>query len=373
MKRSRYTETQIISILKEADAGARVKDACRRHGISDADLLQLEIEVRWAVGLRSQTHEGDGTGAEPVQAHVRRIGTRELCAEGCHRPKALRPSKKREVVSYLVAEHQLPVRRATAAVKLSRAAYYKQPKGRKPSDDGPIIDALNALVDDNTRWGFWMCFDRLRLDGHRGNHKRVWRVYCEMKLNLPRRKKKRLPERERQSMDVIPLPNRVWSMDFMSDALYAGRRFRTLNVLDEGIREALAIVVDTSIPSGRVTRELDQLIELREGPAAIRCDNGPEFCAQGLIDWCDERGIEIRYIQPGKPNQNAFIERFNKSYRDEVLDAHLFSSLDQVREISELWRVKYNEYRPHDALGRIPPAMYMRNLKLENSSLELST
>lgn len=276
-------------------------------------------------------------------------------------------------MSYLVAEHQLPIARAAAAVKLSRAAYYKKPKGRKPDNDGPVIDALNALVEENTRWGFWMCYDRLRLDGWPWNHKRVWRVYCEMKLNLPRRKKKRLPERERQSMEVIPLPNQVWSMDFMSDALYGGRRFRTLNVLDEGVREALAIVVDTSIPSARVIRVLDQQVELRGKPLAIRCDNGPEFCAQSFIDWCQERGVEIRYIQPGKPNQNAFIERFNKSYRDEVLDAHLFSTLDQVREISEQWRIKYNEYRPHDALGRIPPAMYMRKLKLENSSFELST
>lgn len=145
------------------------------------------------------------------------------------------------------------------------------------------------------------------------------------------------------------------------------------NVLDEGVRESLAIVVDTSIPSGRVIRELDKLVELRGRPAAIRCDNGPEFCAQSFIDWCHEHGIAIRYIQPGKPNQNAFIERFNKSYRQEVLNAHLFSTLDQVREISEQWRIKYNEYRPHDALGRIPPAMYMRKLKLENSNYKLST
>ena len=117
---------------------------------------------------------------------------------------------------------------------------------------------------------------------------------------------------------------------------------------------------------------LEQQTELRGRPAAIRCDNGPEFCAWSFVDWCNERGIEIRYIQPGKPNQKAFIERFNKSCRQEVLNAHLFSTLDQVREISEEWRIKYNEYRPHDALGAIPPAMYMRKPKLENSSLELS-
>ena len=235
------------------------------------------------------------------------------------------------------------------------------------------LQQLQIIAERKPRWGFKKMNAYLRNQGYRWNHKRLYRVYCEMKLNLPRRKKKRLPERERQSMEVIPLPNQVWSMDFMSDALYAGRRFRTLNILDEGVREALAIVVDTSIPSGRVIRVLEQQMELRGKPAAIRCDNGPEFCAQSFIDWCNEHGIEIRYIQPGKPNQNAFIERFNKSYRQEVLNAHLFSTLDQVREISEQWRIKYNEYRPHDALGRIPPAMYMRKLKLENSNYELST
>lgn len=144
-----------------------------------------------------------------------------------------------------MAEHGLSVSRATAAVKLSRSAYYRKPQSnqaQRQRRDQPVIDALNKLVEKCPRWGFWMCFDRLRLDGHRWNHKRVWRVYCEMKLNLPRRKKKRLPTRERQCMEVIPLPNQVWSMDFMSDALYAGRRFRTLNILDEGVRELLAIV-----------------------------------------------------------------------------------------------------------------------------------
>jgi putative transposase len=270
-----------------------------------------------------------------------------------------------------VAEHGLAITRATGAVKLSRTAFYRSPQANRERLDRPVIDALNALVEKHPRWGFWMCFDRLRLDGHRWNHKRVWRVYRTMGLNLPRRKKRRLPQRERQSMDVLPMPNQVWSMDFMSDALYRGRRFRVLNVMDEGVREALAQVIDTSIPSGRVIRTLQQLIEVRGKPVALRCDNGPEFCAQAFIDWCKSHGIEIRYIQPGKPNQNAFIERFNKTYRDEVLNAHLFSTLEQVREITEEWKTTYNEYRPHDALGRVPPAVFMKQLKLENSSYEV--
>lgn len=219
-----------------------------------------------------------------------------------------------------------------------------------------------------------MCFDRLRLDGHGWNHKRVWRVYCAMKLNLPRRKKRRLPARERQTMSVPARPNAVWALDFMSDALYGGRRFRTLNVLDEGVRQALAIVIDTSIPAGRVIRTLEQLIDWYGEPVALRCDNGPEFIAQALSEWCRRHAIELRHIQPGKPNQNAFIERFNRTYRTEVLDAYLFRDLHEIREITEKWLMTYNEYRPHDSLGRMPPAMFRAGLKTpENSTFELST
>src|SRR5262245_22077471 len=123
----------------------------------------------------------------------------------------------------------------------------------------------------------------------------------------------------------------------MSDTLYHGRRFRTLNILDEGVREAMDIVIVTSIPSGRVVRVLEQLSRWRELPQAIRCDNGPEIVSHAFTDWCDEHGIEIRYIQPGKPNQNAYIERFNRTYREEVLNAYLFDDLDQVREITYHW------------------------------------
>ena len=146
-------------------------------------------------------------------------------------------------------------------------------------------------------------------------------MYRQLRLNLPRRTKKRLPVRPAHPLAVIPQPNVVWAVDFMSDTLYGGRRFRTLNVLDEGVREALAIEVDTSLPADRVIRVLDQLVAWRGRPHAIRLDNGPEFLAERFATWCQERQITLRYIQPGKPNQNAFVERFNRTYRHEVLDA----------------------------------------------------
>ena len=266
----------------------------------------------------------------------------------------------------------MSIQRACRAVNLSRAAYYRATKGLA-ADDEPVIEALNGIVGKHGRWGFWKCHERLRLDGYQWNHKRTWRIYCAMRLNLPRRARKRLV-RPPQPLDVPARPNEIWALDFMSDSLYQGRRFRTLNILDEGVREALAIEIDTSLPAERVVRTLQQLAAWRGLPKAIRLDNGPELTAQRFTTWCAVMGIELRHIQPGKPNQNAFIERFNRSYRTEVLNGWLFASLDEVREITHQWIVSYNEERPHHALGNLPPAVYRERLLAGlNSTLQLST
>lgn len=157
----------------------------------------------------------------------------------------------------------------------------------------------------------------------------------------------------------------------MSDTLYSGMRFRVLNIIDEGVREALDIVVDTSITAKRLVRVLDLLKSQRGVPKAIRVDNGPEMTAQVFADWCSENNVRINYIQPGCPNQNAYIERFNRSYREEVLDPHIFSTLSQVRDLSWAWLTSYNEERPHSSLGNIPPAEFKRRIQAENSTLEL--
>jgi putative transposase len=214
-------------------------------------------------------------------------------------------------------------------------------------------------------------FHALRLEGHRWNHKRVWRVYCAMKLNQKRRAKRRLPDRPRVPLAVPSEPNHTWSFDFMSDTLYSGHRYRVLNIIDEGTREALDIVIGTSLPSGRVVRTLQALVAEHGKPRRIRVDNGAEMTAQLFVDWCREENIEIAYIQPGKPNQNAYIERFNRSFRTEVLDANIFSSLGQVRELAWAWLLSYNEERPHAALGNIPPAEFKRLVTVENSSIPL--
>jgi putative transposase len=272
-----------------------------------------------------------------------------------------------------VGEGGLSIQRACRAVNLSRAAYYRKAGGELAAGDELVMDALHGIVARHGRWGFWKCHERLRLDGHAWNHKRTWRIYCALRLNLPRRSRKRLV-RPAQPLDAPTGPNEIWALDFMSDSLYQGRRFRTLNILDEGVREALAIEIDTSLPAERVVRTLQHLAAWRGLPRAIRLENGPELTAQRFTTWCAVKGIELRHIQPGKPNQNAFIERFNRSYRTEVLNSWLFASLDEVREITHQWIISYNEERPHDVLGNLPPMVYRERLLAGlNSTLQLST
>ena len=258
----------------------------------------------------------------------------------------------------MAAEHRISVRRSCQIARLSRAAYYRPPQPAVERD-GPVIAALNAIVERHPRHGFWKCFDRIHRQGHPWNWKRVYRVYREMRLNLPRRARRRLPTRLRRPLDAPPVLNRTWALDFMADALYGGRKFRVLNVIDEGNREALAIEVGTSIPSTRVIRLLEDLVELHGRPSMLRVDNGPELTAVDFSDWCREREIEIGYIQPGKPDQNAYIERFNRSLRGEVLDAWVFESIAEVRAVTEEWLEDYNSERPHDSLGRVPPLTFL--------------
>lgn len=270
-----------------------------------------------------------------------------------------------------MAESKLSVRRACDLAGLARSAWYSEPQDRLRRDR-EVIDALQVIVEKHRRWGFWKCFGRLRLDGWLWNHKRVHRIYKDLGLNHKRRTKKRLPRREAVTMVVPARPNAVWSLDFMHDTLYSGRRFRTLNVMDEGIREALGIEIDTSLTGARVVRVMEQMKEWYGLPEMIRCDNGPELLSTPFVTWCEHNGVELRHIQPGKPNQNAYIERFNRTYREEVLSAYLFEDLDQVREITWQWMREYNEERPHDALGNVPPATYRHALEAGNSTFKRS-
>lgn len=227
-----------------------------------------------------------------------------------------------------------------------------------PKDDSALQDALTQVTTRHPSIGFWQSYYRLRNRGFAWNHKRLRRVYRAMGLHIRRRAKKRLPERVKQPLTIPTALNQMWSIDFMSDSLADGRKFRILNIMDDFNRESLAIEADTSLPSLRVIRTLSKVINERGKPMCIRTDNGPEFISHQLQQWCEEKGISLQYIQPGKPTQNAFIERKNGSMRRELLKAYIFQSLPEVRAMSEEYRIDYNEERPHKALGYLSPVRY---------------
>lgn len=257
----------------------------------------------------------------------------------------------------MIKENGLSERQACETMRISRSSYrYK----KVLKADEAIIDALNELVSKHPSIGFWNSHYRLRKT-QSWNHKRVYRVYTQMGLNIRPRARKRLPARVKQALFQPASMNQVWSMDFMSDSLWDGRNYRLLNVIDDYNREMLCIEADISLPALRVTRVLENLIRERGIPQMIRVDNGPEFISRQLDMWCKERKIQLVFIQPGKPMQNGFIERCNGSIRRELLNAYVFRTLTEVRDMSEKWRLDYNTERPHKALNYKSPSDLLQN------------
>ncbi|WP_386339145.1 IS3 family transposase [Xanthomonas citri pv. citri] len=369
MRTSKFTETQIIATLKQADAGVPVKDICRQVGISTATYYQwkskyggLEAsELRRVKELESENAKLKRMYAELALDNA---AMKDLIGK-----KTLGPARKREAVRFLIEVHARPLRRSCACVGLSRAAWYAPPLDWTVRD-AELIAEIARYVEAHPSRGFWKCSDYLRKQQPSWNPKRIYRVYKAMKLNLRRTAKRRLPKRERVPLYVPRLPDTVWSVDFMSDALACGRRFRTFNVVDDFNREALHIEVDTSINSQRLVRVFEQIKRDHGLPQVVRSDNGPEFLGEAFTSWLKTNGVALQYIQPGKPNQNAFIERFNRTFREEVLDLNLFACLDEVREAAHWWMIDYNDARSHDSLGAMTPVEY-RNKYAESSTFEV--
>ena len=279
------------------------------------------------------------------------------------------PAQRREAVAHLITAHQMSERRACQVADVDRALV--RYRFLRP-DDAELCARLRVLAHERRRFGYRRLHILLRREGWAVNRKRVQRLYREEHLMVRKRSGRKRALGLRVPMTAPNRPNARWSLDFVHDQFADGRRFRVLVIVDDVTRECLAAVPDTSISGLRVARELDRIIAWRGKPAAIRSDNGTELTSNAILSWADERRIAWRYIQPGKPVQNAFAESFNARLRDELLNETLFRSLVHARRLIEAWRQDYNHHRPHSKLGWLTPtgyaARWQTNIELEGRS-----
>lgn len=266
----------------------------------------------------------------------------------------MRPSRRKEMAQTAASVHGANTRLVCSAFGISETCYRYQPI--LSDENAEIADWLIRLTHNQKDWGFGLCCDYLRnVKGFDWNHKRIHRIYCTLELNLRIKPRRRLQREKPKPLAVPTAPNAMWSMDFMHDQLVDGRTFRLFNVIDDFNREGLGIEADFSLPALRVTRALDQIIEWRGAPSMIRCDNGPEFISQDLRQWAEARNIQIEFIQPGNPQQNAYVERYNRTVRYSWLNQYQFDSIREVQDYATHWLWFYNHERPNKANGGLPP------------------
>lgn len=270
---------------------------------------------------------------------------------------------KKELTNEIVEEYEVSITRACKMMEIHRSYFYY----REKRDDTEVEEAIRKAAEHGD--GFWKIFERLRRDGKSWNHKKVYRVYKNMHYEKRSRLKKRLPARVKNPLEQPMEPNTTWSIDFVSDALECGRKFRVLNVIDDNDRVAVAQEVAMSFPSRRVIRALEKVIWINGKPDNIRCDNGPEFICKDFWEWCEGNDIKILFTQPGCPTQNGYIERFNGSYRRAVLDAYIFRTIEEVRQRTEVWNEYYNYERPHESLGNKTPMEFSKRRNDQDTSV----
>jgi len=272
---------------------------------------------------------------------------------------------RRQLVRQMVSRG-LSERRALAVVRMSASALRYVPQ---PDRNVELRKRIRALAGLHKRYGVAMIYLKLRQEGWRVNHKRVERLYQGERLQVRRRKRKKVPVGERQPLERPTAANEVWSMDFVFDRTADGRVLKCLTIVDDGTHEAVAIEVERAISGHMLTRILDRLALSRGLPKVIRTDNGKEFCGKAMLTWAYERSVQLRLIEPGKPNQNAYVESFNGRLRDECLNEHWFTHLLHARTVIESWRREYNEERPKKALGGMTPSAYARQLARNSATI----
>ena len=270
----------------------------------------------------------------------------------------VKPSVKKEAIKYLKSRYKVGVKRMCHLFGMSRSSWYYESK----LDDTEIIERFKNLIKLKPNRGFDYYYRRSRREGFKYSRGRMLRVYRSEGLVRRAKKRKRIPEELRKPLYQPESVNEVWSMDFMSDSLDDGRAFRVLNVIDDHNRECLISQGSISFPSQRVIRHLEELIEYYGKPKCIRTDNGPEFVSNDYKEWCSNREIERVYSEPGKPMQNGYVERFNRTFREDVLDIYIFSSIGQFQVIADKIMEDYNDNHPHESLGGMSPREFGKRI-----------
>nr|WP_199555455.1 IS3 family transposase [Sandaracinobacteroides hominis] len=353
MKRSRFSDEQIIAIVKEQEAGMATAEVCRRHGISLATFYKWKakyggLEVSEAKRLRSLEDENAKLKKLLAEAMLDIAVLKDISAK-----KMVTPDAKRNAVAHAREQFGLSERRACSLIGVARRVVRYEPT--RPDDAGLRV-RLRELAGERRRFGYRRLGYLLAREGLAPNHKKLLRIYREEGLKVRRRGGRKRALGTRAPMTMPQGPNQRWSLDFVSDAFACGRRFRILRVVDDFTRECLALVADTSLSGARVARELDGVLAARGKPLTVVSDNGTELTSTSILRWSQERQVEWHYIAPGKPTQNAFVESFNGRLRDECLNETLFTSLAHARSILAAWKHDYNTVRPHSKLGGRTPA-----------------
>ncbi|UVO39415.1 IS3 family transposase [Bradyrhizobium arachidis] len=355
MKRSRFTEEQIIGILKEHEAGVSVADLCRKHGVSDASIYKWKakfggLEVSEAKRLKTLEDENTRLKRLLADSMLDNAALKDPLGK-----EMVTPAAKRKAVAHLVDAHGMSERRACKAIGCCRMTMRYQ---TTRADEAGLRQRMRTIAQERRRFGYRRLHVLLKREGYVINHKKLFRLYREERLAVRRRGGRKRAIGTRAPMTVAMAPNDRWSLDFVSDQLTDGRRFRILAVVDDCTRESLALVADTSLSGTRVARELDRLMIERGKPKMVVSDNGTELTSNAILTWADQSRVAWHYIAPGKPMQNAFIESFNGRLRDELLNETLFTSLAQARVALGCWRADYNDTRPHSRLGWRTPSEF---------------
>ncbi|MCA1457302.1 IS3 family transposase [Bradyrhizobium sp. BRP22] len=366
MKRARFTDEQIIAVLKEHEAGAKTADLARKHGVSEATIYNWKakfggMEVSEAKRLRALEEENAKLKKLLAEQMLDAAALRELLFK-----KMVGAAAKRAAVAHLQAVMSLSERRACSIVGADRKMIHYR-SSRPP--DAVLRGRLRDLANERRRLGYRRLFVLLRREGEPSGINRIYRLYREEGLTVRKRRARRKAVGTRAPILVEAKPNARWSLDFVHDQFANGRRFRILNIVDDVTKECLGAIPDTSISGRRVARELTAIVARRGKPGMIVSDHGTEFTCNAMLAWSKDTVIDWHFIAPGKPMQNAFIESFNGRMRDELLNETLFFDLDDARAKIANWVADDNLQRPHSSLKYLTPAAYAAHLTATDDRL----